>query len=101
MVHFMWWVALTNITFRKKNKLVYNPLFTVYEATIPLKQGFYNYMYVFVPDNDKQIKDHSLTEGNYYDTENDYAIYVYYRSFGQRNDELIGISFINSRLNRY
>ncbi|MEZ5002564.1 MAG: DUF5103 domain-containing protein [Chitinophagales bacterium] len=90
-----------NYEISDKNKLSFNSLHHVYEAEILLKQGFYNYQYVFVPNDNPNIKDHSLTEGNYYDTENDYAIYVYYRSFGQRYDELIGFSFINSRLNRY
>ncbi len=65
-----------------------------------MKQGFYNYSYVFVEDG-KSYKDHSLTEGNHYDTENDYAVYVYYRPFGQRYDELIGFTFLNSKLTRY
>ncbi|MEZ5007543.1 MAG: DUF5103 domain-containing protein [Chitinophagales bacterium] len=90
-----------NYEISDKNKLKFNDFHNAYEAKILLKQGFYNYQYVFVPNDNPKVKDYTLTEGNYYDTENDYAIYVYYRSFGQRYDELIGFSFINSRLNRY
>ncbi len=93
--------AFNNYEISETNRLKYDAVQHNYEVSLTLKQGFYNYMYVFVPDEDKTIKDHTLTEGNYYDTENDYTIYVYYRSFGQRYDELIGVSFINSRLNRF
>lgn len=90
-----------NYDISEENRMEFNPDFNGFEATITMKQGFYNYMYVFVPDDRKYLKDHSFTEGNYYDTENDYSIYVYYRPFGQRYDQLIGYSFINSRLNRF
>lgn len=93
--------GFNNFEISDSNKLVFDNVQKAYETSLLLKQGFYNYMYVFVPDERSDIKDHALTEGNYYDTENDYAIYVYYRSFGARYDELIGVRFINSRLNRF
>ena len=85
----------------EENKMVYNERSKGYETSIFLKQGFYNYIYVFVENDGNGYKDHSFTEGNYYDAENNYAIYVYYRPFGQRYDQLIGFSFINSRLNKF
>jgi len=84
----------------EENKMTFDPQTGAFETMIFMKQGFYNYIYVFVEDG-KQFKDHSFTEGNYYDTENDYAVYVYYRPFGQRYDELIGFSFMNTKLTRY
>jgi hypothetical protein len=90
-----------NYEISEQNRMVFSEENLGYEATIPFKQGFYNYMYVFVEDNQPNVKDHSLTEGDYYDTENDYGIYIYYRPFGQRYDQLIGYTFINSRLNRF
>jgi hypothetical protein len=90
-----------NYEITEQNRMVFNENNLGYEATILFKQGFYNYMYVFVPDNQPTLKDHSFTEGDFYDTENDYAIYIYYRPFGQRYDQLIGYTLINSRLNRF
>ena len=37
------------------------------------------------------------TEGNYSETENSYTILVYYRSFSDRSDELVGATTIDSR----
>ena len=62
----------------EENKMSYDAHTGSFETAIFMKQGFYNYIYVFVEDG-KDFKDHSFTEGNYYDTENDYAVYVYYR----------------------
>ena len=78
-----------------KYKLHYNHEQRGYECEAYLKQGFYNYEYVFI-DDAKEIEDHSLTEGNFYETENDYSIYLFYKPFGQRYDQLIGVKHINS-----
>ena len=92
--------AFNEYNLSEENRMLYNKPEEAYETSIYLKQGFYNYMYVFVEDG-QDFKDHSLAEGNYYDTENDYTVYVYYRPFGQRYDELIGYTFFNSKLTRY
>ena len=36
------------------------------------------------------------TEGNFTNTENNYTVLVYFRPFGARADELIGITQVNS-----
>lgn len=74
----------------------------VYTKTLLLKQGYYSYIYVTksVKDPDERAAT-DLTEGNYWETENDYTILVYYRSLSGRHDELLGISTINSRTGRY
>lgn len=92
--------AFNEYALGEENKMRYNDFTNAYETAIFLKQGFYNYRYVFVEDG-SGTPDLSLTEGNYYDTENDYAIYVYYKPFGQRYDQLIGYTFLNTKLNRY
>jgi len=68
----------------------------VYEKTMILKQGYYNYSYVTMPKGRKTFPDFSQTEGNYYATENSYVVLVYFRPFGARADELISISTLNS-----
>jgi hypothetical protein len=54
-----------------------------------LKQGTYNYQYLFVPYGEKQGYTHHI-EGNFHQTENRYSIYVYHRDFDDRYDKLIG-----------
>ena len=80
------------------SKLVYDAERGVYTTTLLLKQGYYSYMYVTKDDRNKTLKaDPALTEGNYRETENDYTVLFYYRSFSSRYDELIGISTVSSR----
>jgi hypothetical protein len=53
-----------------------------------LKQGVYDYAYVWV-DKSGKIDDGAL-EGNHFETENNYQLLVYYRPAGSRWEELIG-----------
>jgi len=76
--------------------LKYNFDRQAYEGKIYLKQGYYNYVYVFSPDKDIRDADMELIEGNYFETENSYTILVYYRPFGSVYDQLIGINTVNS-----
>jgi hypothetical protein len=70
----------------------------VYEGTLFLKQGYYNYTYVSLNANEKKPQRYSFasTEGNFNTTENNYTILVYYRAFGARADELIGFAQLNT-----
>jgi hypothetical protein len=70
----------------------------VYETNAFLKQGYYNYSYV-LKDRGNAGKITAL-EGNYWETENSYTILIYYKSFTDRSDQLIGVSQINSRGDR-
>ena len=66
----------------------------IYEVSIMLKQGFYNYKYVVVDEkNDLQ---EGFISGNFDETENNYVVVVYYRDLGSRYDKLIGIGSANS-----
>jgi hypothetical protein len=77
------------------NKMKWNFESKRYEMELLLKQGFYDYQYVYVENGGKQI-DNTLLEGSYVETENDYQIFVYYRGFSSRYDRLIGYRTINS-----
>ncbi len=79
-------------------KMSYNPENGKYECTAFLKQGYYNYTYIAV-DQEAPFQKTEL-EGNYWETENAYTILVYYKSFTDRSDQLIGVSSINSRTDR-
>lgn len=77
-----------------KNALLnYNAVNMQYEKTLLLKQGGYDYAYVTVPRNGQKASMKTI-EGNYWETENEYAIYVYYKGFTDRYDRLIGTSII-------
>ncbi len=63
-----------------------------YEAAVLLKQGYYNYQYLAVPDADGQSGVGSTVpvEGNYYQTENEYTFLSYYRATGDRYWQMVG-----------
>ncbi len=66
-----------------------------YEKTILLKQGGYTYQYRFLPKGSNKATV-SRIENSYWQTNNDYQIYVYHRPWGSRADKLIGFSNISS-----
>lgn len=90
---------LCNNAFSPGSRLDYDPEGGYYHTTQLLKLGLYNYMYVWVPDG-AAIAQTSVVEGDLYDTENEYLIYIYYRAFGERYDRLVGISAVNYSLER-
>lgn len=81
-------------------KMNFNSQTGVYEKTLFLKQGYYNYNYVTLPYNGQGYPDWSQTEGDNYETENNYLIFVYYRPFGARADQVIGYTSVNTLLQR-
>jgi hypothetical protein len=87
--------ALNNWVFNDENLMTYDPGKAEYQCTMLLKQGWYNYEYIFIRDGDKTA-DPSLFEGNHYETENDYLVLVYYRNPGDRYDRIIGSCLTNS-----
>lgn len=78
-----------------ENEAVYNSKTGKYEATILLKQGFYNYRYMVVYEDGTQ--DPGFISGNKWQTENQYSVLAYYRELGGRYDQLIGIGEANSQ----
>ena len=79
-------------------KMKFNTETGRYETAAMMKQGYYNYTYLCTDvDNPKKMTD---LEGNYWETENSYTILVYYKSFTDRSDQLIGVGSINSRNDR-
>ena len=90
---------LTGYGISDSTKMNFNADRGAYEKTLFLKQGYYNYSYVTITDN-RNGENFSIanTEGNYWATENNYMVLVYYHAFGSRADELIGFTSINSLL---
>ena len=84
-----------NYVIDESTKLTYSTLTRRYELPYLLKQGFWNYNYAIV-NKDGSIDYKNTMDGNYWQTENDYQILVYYRRPGGRFDELLGYGRTNS-----
>lgn len=65
-----------------------------YTQTVLLKQGGYNYQYWFVPKGQRKGYAERV-EGSYWQTNNEYTIYVYHRPWGERYDKLICVKIVN------
>jgi hypothetical protein len=76
-------------------RLHYDNQAEAYTKTLFLKQGGYNYQYWFVPKNASKATV-TRVDGSYWQTENDYTIYVYHRPWGERYDRLIGVKSVIS-----
>lgn len=79
--------------FDKNSVLYYDSEEGYYFTSFLLKLGVYNYCYVWLPEGAKKASS-AFSEGNFYNTENEYMIYIYYREFGSRYDRLIGFALI-------
>jgi len=82
---------LTNWQIDPKAKLKFNPENNYWENSLYLKQGYYNYIYVFVPKGKGAKKiDDTYIEGSHWQTQNDYTILLYLQEEGTSYDKLIG-----------
>lgn len=81
--------------FSPEHRLTYNPDRRTYETVLFLKQGYYNYQYLFLPKGSR-VGQTAPTEGNYYQSSNDYTILVYHRSAAGRYDRLVGKAFLQN-----
>lgn len=88
---------LNNWNANKSNEMTWNFDTSAYELTMLLKQGYYNYYYVYVPDG-SQVADHANIEGSFWQTKNEYQIFVYYTEMGSRYDRLVGYRQLNSNI---
>ena len=91
--------ALTGWNANKSNEMTWNFDSGAYELTLLLKQGYYNYQYAYVPKG-STVADLTNLEGSFWETENDYQIFIYYRDMAGRYDRLVGYTVLNSVLNR-
>lgn len=86
--------SMTNWRCTPDFEMEYDPSRNAYQVSALLKMGYYNYLYA-VMGNKKQ-PDTSPLEGDWYETENDYNVLVYYRPFGSRYDQLLFAGEFNS-----
>ena len=80
----------TSLGFVPQYKMHYNAANECYEANILLKCGYYNYQYLCADKSNPQVGSTRPIEGNYFQTENEYDILVYYRPAGSRYWQMVG-----------
>ncbi len=84
-----------NYLLNESSRLTYDPSRKKYYGNIFLKQGLYDYKYIWL-DKDSGKTDPTAFEGSFFETNNSYQVYVYYRKPGSRWEELIGFTTINN-----
>jgi hypothetical protein len=90
--------ALTNWQYIPEARMRYDNAKKGYDGILYLKEGFYDYCYMFL-ENGSSTGDPTLIEGNHYETGNDYLILIYYRAPGLLYDQLIGVKTLDSHNN--
>ena len=80
------------------NRMQYDAETKAYWLTSLVKQGGYDYQYWFVPKESKTKTTTQRVDGSYWQTENEYAVYVWWRPFGARYDRLVGVQIQKSTL---
>jgi hypothetical protein len=73
----------------ERSKMEYDSKEGGYVKSVLLKEGYYNYMYLTRQDAQSPGSTASI-EGNFFQTENEYQVLVYFRRPGDRYDQLIG-----------
>ncbi|MDR2979471.1 MAG: DUF5103 domain-containing protein [Bacteroidales bacterium] len=84
---------LTDWQIKEDAKLMLNPATNFWETALYLKQGYYNYQYVYVKNGTNTI-DETYIEGNNWQTQNDYTVLIYFQDEGTLYDKLVGFSFL-------
>ncbi len=87
---------LSNWNITPYNKMSYNYETKAYETTLYLKQGFYSYVYGFLPKGGTEA-DIAFFEGSHFQTQNQYFIFVYYRAPGTTYDQLVGLNILKNK----
>ena len=79
----------SNYALTTENKMEYNPEKAIYEKAILIKQGFTNFEYLAVKPNGS-IDSENAIDGNFFQTENEYTVLVYYKEDTDRYTRIIG-----------
>jgi hypothetical protein len=89
--------ALSEWGFSPDAKMTLNKNTRRYETTLILKQGWYDYQYAYKSDEGWNT---IPIEGSFFETENEYEVFIYYRDMGSRYDELISYFNLNPNKRR-
>ena len=80
---------LNNNQMNDQNKMTYDYDLQQYTAQLYLKQGYYNYLYMYKGEL-------IYTEGNHFESENDYQLFIYQHMYDRDYDRIVGCSIFNS-----
>ena len=81
-----------------RNRMQYDADAKCYWLTALVKQGGYDYQYWFVPKDSPTKTTTQRIDGSYWQTENTYTIFVWWKPFGARYDRLVGLHIQKSTL---
>ena len=79
----------TGWSLNDKYKMKWNPSKHSYETSVYIKQGYYNYLYMY-KSQESDKSDVAIIEGSHSEADNEYSFFVYYKEPGQIYDRLIG-----------
>ncbi len=82
--------GFNNYQLMEENELIYEENAQSYKVSMRLKQGFYNYKYQAVGMQSNPIS------GDFFQTENEYQVLVYFQTYGNRYYEVIGFGEADS-----
>ncbi|HEU4497451.1 MAG TPA: DUF5103 domain-containing protein [Flavobacterium sp.] len=85
-----------NYALNEECRMEFNKKTGQFEKAMIIKQGFTNFQYV-VADKAGKTDNASAIDGNFFQTENDYQVIVYYRGVNERYDRVIGKGTANSQ----
>ena len=81
--------AFNDWRLEEENRLKYNNSHEIYETSILLKQGYFDYKYIVVDNKTGEFLPDEIS-GSFYQTENSYTVFVYFRSVDSRYDRVVG-----------
>lgn len=82
--------ALTDWSLGEVSRMEWMPQYKTYSKRMLLKQGYYAYQLLFLP-NGETVGLTATLEGDHFGTDNRYTVYVYLRQPGDRYDRLLGV----------
>ena len=84
-----------NYSLSPESKMDFDAKNNIFEKAILIKQGFTNYQFQ-VADDKGNIDAENAIDGNFWQTENEYTLLVYYRDNNDRYERVIGKASANS-----
>lgn len=88
--------GLTNWSLDRGAKMEYNELSACYETSLVLKQGYYNYTYMFVP-KETSVMSQAPVDGSFYQTSQEYNVLVYLYDHDLGYDRLLGVAKVSTK----
>jgi hypothetical protein len=79
----------------EESKLTYDVTKKRFSTNLLLKQGLYDFKYVWKDNSTNRINE-STFEGSYFETGNNYQVFVYYKKPGSRWEELVGFTQVST-----